>query len=225
MICHRRARREEDKQARQDAILAAAERLFDRQDYASLRMDDIAREAGLAKGTLYLYFATKEEVFLALESRAIGAWLDRLAAQLPGLPASLSPDAFAALFSELLAAEPRLLALLALLHSVLERNVSAAAALRFKLALAERFERLGPPLATRLGLPASEGRALLLRLYAVLIGIWQVAMPAPVVRAVLAADPRLAGFQLDFRSELTATVAALLRGWQATPASLQEHHE
>lgn len=217
MICHRRARREEDKQARQDAILAAAERLFERQDYASLRMDDIAREAGLAKGTLYLYFATKEEVFLELETRTIGAWLDRLEAQLPQLPARLSPELFATLFGELLGAEPRLLGLLALLHSVLERNVSAAAARRFKLALAERFERLGPPLAERLGLAAGEGPTLLLRLYALLIGVWQVATPAPVVREVLASEPRLAGFQIDFRTELTAAVAALLRGWQPTP--------
>lgn len=76
-----------------DAILAAAGRLFTQFGYRRTAMDDIAREAGMAKGTLYLYFAGKAEVFRAMQQRnfeeaearcdaaeaADGALADRLA--------------------------------------------------------------------------------------------------------------------------------------------------
>lgn len=52
-----------------EAILAAAVKLFTRFGFRRTSMDDIAREAGVAKGTLYLYFAGKAEVFRAMQQR------------------------------------------------------------------------------------------------------------------------------------------------------------
>lgn len=49
-----------------DTIIEAADRLFTRFGYRRTSMDDIAREAGVAKGTLYLYFTSKEALFRAL---------------------------------------------------------------------------------------------------------------------------------------------------------------
>lgn len=48
------------------AILAAALVLFGRYGYRRTSIDDLARETGIAKGTVYLYFATKEAIFRAL---------------------------------------------------------------------------------------------------------------------------------------------------------------
>ena len=53
----------DDKRA---AILAAALLLFGRYGYRRTSIDDLARETGIAKGTVYLYFATKEAIFRAL---------------------------------------------------------------------------------------------------------------------------------------------------------------
>ncbi len=52
-----------------EAILAAAMKLFTQFGYRRTSMDDIAREAGVAKGTLYLYFSGKAEVFRAMQQR------------------------------------------------------------------------------------------------------------------------------------------------------------
>jgi len=52
-----------------DAILGAAERLFSRTGYAEAKMADLAREAGVAVGTLYKHFRSKEEVFVSLAAR------------------------------------------------------------------------------------------------------------------------------------------------------------
>jgi AcrR family transcriptional regulator len=55
-----------DATARRAEILDAALRVFGQYGYRRTSVDDIAREAGIAKGTIYLSFASKEEVFQAL---------------------------------------------------------------------------------------------------------------------------------------------------------------
>lgn len=54
------------KQARPSELLAAALALFVEKGYAGTRLDDVAARAGVSKGTLYLYFANKEELFKAV---------------------------------------------------------------------------------------------------------------------------------------------------------------
>lgn len=60
------------KQARPSEILEAALAVFAEKGLAAARMDDIARRAGVTKGTIYLYFANKDAVFKALLSETIG---------------------------------------------------------------------------------------------------------------------------------------------------------
>jgi AcrR family transcriptional regulator len=52
--------------ARRNAILAAALDEFSSQGFAAARLDDVARRAGVAKGTIYLHFADKETLFQEL---------------------------------------------------------------------------------------------------------------------------------------------------------------
>jgi AcrR family transcriptional regulator len=54
------------KEARRPEIIAAAIDLFAEKGYAATRLDDVAKRAGVSKGTLYLYFASKDELFKAL---------------------------------------------------------------------------------------------------------------------------------------------------------------
>jgi AcrR family transcriptional regulator len=56
----------DDTNARVDQIADAALRLFARYGYKRSSMDDVAREAGLAKATLYLHFKGKDDVFRAM---------------------------------------------------------------------------------------------------------------------------------------------------------------
>src|SRR5450432_1312072 len=58
-------RRKEASDLRRLAILRAARTVFARQGYSDTVVDDIAAEAGIAKGTLYLYFPSKEQIYLA----------------------------------------------------------------------------------------------------------------------------------------------------------------
>ncbi|MBB3220399.1 TetR/AcrR family transcriptional regulator [Pseudoduganella umbonata] len=57
---------ERRKDARPQELLAAALDLFVDRGYAATRLEDVARRAGVSKGTLYLYFDNKEELFKAV---------------------------------------------------------------------------------------------------------------------------------------------------------------
>ncbi len=71
MVIRQRAVQAEDKQERHDAILDAAERLLLRSPERVANVAEVAEEALLAKGTVYLYFPSKEELLLALHERNV----------------------------------------------------------------------------------------------------------------------------------------------------------
>jgi TetR/AcrR family transcriptional regulator len=60
------AKRERRKEARPGELLAAALELFVEKGYAATKAEEVARRAGVSKGTLFLYFASKEELFKAV---------------------------------------------------------------------------------------------------------------------------------------------------------------
>ncbi|MDR3498423.1 MAG: helix-turn-helix domain containing protein [Parvibaculum sp.] len=61
--------RPDSKPAKDEQILDAALRLFAQFGYRRTSMDDIAREAGMAKGTVYARFESKEAIFRAMQAR------------------------------------------------------------------------------------------------------------------------------------------------------------
>ena len=54
------------KQSRPGELLSAALDLFVEKGYAATRVEEVARRAGVSKGTLFLYFASKEDLFKAV---------------------------------------------------------------------------------------------------------------------------------------------------------------
>lgn len=64
-------RKERERLARRGEILAAAERVFAQKGYHSATMDEIARQAELAKGTIYLYFENKRDLFYSLTDEKV----------------------------------------------------------------------------------------------------------------------------------------------------------
>jgi AcrR family transcriptional regulator len=59
------SRREREKLSRRNEILQAARKVFASKDYASATLDDVATVAELSKGTIYLYFQNKADLFLS----------------------------------------------------------------------------------------------------------------------------------------------------------------
>jgi AcrR family transcriptional regulator len=65
-------RREREKERRRGEILDAAEKVFFSKGVRDATMDEIAGVAELSKGTLYLYFKSKEEIYFGINRRALG---------------------------------------------------------------------------------------------------------------------------------------------------------
>jgi AcrR family transcriptional regulator len=76
------------KNARPPEILDAALAVFAQKGFAATRLDDVAAKAGITKGTIYLYFDSKQALFEALARQSVGAQIDQVTAQLAAFPGS-----------------------------------------------------------------------------------------------------------------------------------------
>jgi AcrR family transcriptional regulator len=66
-----RERKEREKDRRRQQIIVAAKRIFTAKGFQKATMEDIAREAELSPGTIYLYFKNKEELYASLTLRIL----------------------------------------------------------------------------------------------------------------------------------------------------------
>lgn len=79
------------KADRPDEIVAAALEVFGEKGFAAARLDDIAQRAGVSKGAIYLYFATKEDIFRAVVEQGVAPNLALVQAAIANNPSSF-PD-------------------------------------------------------------------------------------------------------------------------------------
>jgi AcrR family transcriptional regulator len=212
MTTKQRARSAIDKQQRRAQILAAALALWDEHPFAAFAMADVAARSGLAKGTLYLYFQTKEELFLALLEQLLGDWFVELDAALAADDTPWSAERGADLICGTLEQRAALTRLLPIASSILEHNIPPEATRAYKERLLAWAITSGQLLERRLAfLSPSDGLWVLLQIHALVVGLGQMADPAPVVRQVLA-DPALAPLRVEFGPALRRALATLLRG-------------
>lgn len=216
----RRAVHEEQKEERRQAIVEMAWRMFQGTRYEALTVAGVAEELGLAKGTMYLYFKTKEALFLAVLEQCLREWFAEVDTDLQALIDASTPTIpqVTRVLCQALEARPGLTRLLAILHTLLENNIALDTAMQFKRLLLEHFTRTGALLERCLPfLQTGEGARLLLRCHALVIGLWHLADPSPLVRQVLQ-QPEFSLFEVQFAPEFSATLQALLYGLQESAA-------
>jgi len=206
----RRAVAPEHKSERRADIVRAAEELSRRDASCSCSVDQLAAKAGVAKGTVYLYFRSREEVLLAVHERQSHGVFDVVERALAEPKASAESVVHAGL--RYLRGQPQFYPLAASCRGMLDTNVSTEAALAFKLGIGRRLQSLGQRIeALYPGLKAGDGAALLMNSYALIIGLWQQADPPLSLRAVMD-RPEMRLFKIDFEKQLSA---ALLDLWEA----------
>jgi AcrR family transcriptional regulator len=218
-----RARTPAAREARRSEILRAAAALFDEAPYPEVTIARVAERAGLAKGSVYLYFRSKEELFLELVRDRLTEWLGAIDGDLQNLGRNASPEEVGRTMAAQIAVgsggNGEIVRLLVLLHGTLEPNVSAEKIADFRRGLLAAMTAAGESFEKRLaGLRAGEGFRFLFRFFAAVVGLAQSALPPPRVAAALASAPDLAVFRLDFERELAEVTAALLA--RAAPRSI-----
>jgi AcrR family transcriptional regulator len=209
-----RAVNPEQKIERRQAILDTAWSLFQTSSYEAVTINAVAEQLQLAKGTVYLYFQTKEELFLAIEQQQLEEWFDDVDSRLPKLRGRGTTDQVTNLIGRSLEKRQGFTRLLAILHTVIEQNIDYEAALQFKRQLKTHLLTTGALLEACLPfLKLGQGAQLLLRIDALVIGLQHESDPAPLIQQVLQ-EPELALFRINFAREFAATLGDLLRGME-----------
>ena len=134
-----RARSETAKLEREDWILTATDTLLRQTGYDSMTMQAVAKAAGLAKGTLYLYFTSRESLVLAVYGRLFDRWIDRFAVYQPELAGF---DGFCRDFAWHYADDPLFLQLAGFANALLEPQLDRVAHIKSKRGMARRVKRL-----------------------------------------------------------------------------------
>jgi TetR/AcrR family transcriptional regulator len=206
----RRAHAAEEKSERRAAILKAAEALVRADPALGFSMEQLAKRAGIAKGTVYLYFGTREEVLLALHERIVHGLFDafEVALDAPGADARSVLEAGCRYHRE----QPGSYALAGRCRSYFESGVGIDTAVDFKLALAPRIGRLGTRIESLIpGLLPGEGAALLMNSHALIVGLWQLADTPPRMRKAMQ-RAELAPMQFDFETQVIDALSDLWDG-------------
>jgi AcrR family transcriptional regulator len=217
-VTFQRARSEEQRAARRQAILHTAEAMLAEMPVAALSLNELSRRVGLAKSNVLRYFESREAVLLELLDSAWQDWLAQLDSELAdavvaGDPVPSRADQLAAAVADSLAARPMLCDLISAQAAVLERNVSPQVAAQYKRAsiagisalgalLLRSVPELGEPDAFRLAGAAVMTTA----------AVWPHTQPSAAMLAAYAADPALAAMRLDFTATLREVLEVLTAG-------------
>lgn len=210
----KRAGGEAEKLERRKGILALADRLCREQGYEEIRMTDLAREAGLAKGTLYLYFPSKESLFLALSAEKLNAVFAEIEQNLKAAAAKgrLSADLVARAVAGGISKDLCLPHLLSDLHTELEKRIPYKEALEFKQSLAAYIEKAGAELSRLYPiLTPQAAKKFFLYLYAQIVGLSHLTDISPFMKKI-GSEPGLEIFRLGFAESLEESVRILLKG-------------
>lgn len=118
---YKRARTSSQKAERREAIIRAAEYHLRESGLDGFSMGALAKRVGIARGTLYLYFETREELLLTLYVEQVTAWSGML---LETVFDDIDDETFLQTFMAAFKNDPLFLQLLSRLGDVIEHNVS-----------------------------------------------------------------------------------------------------
>ena len=167
---NRRARSAEQKALRRQAVLEAAETYFLEVGYESFSMAQLAKKAGVVKGTLYLYFKTREELFLTLYEQSLIRWSQVFIGY---LSASMTSKAYAQTLYKTALADGTFLPLLIRLEHVIEHNVEIPRLIKSKRVFILQVEVLAESTSTSLMLSKAQAREVVKTMGVLLIGATQ----------------------------------------------------
>jgi len=200
----------EAREQRINQLLDAAVSLWLQHPERISSVAEVADEAGLAKGTVYLYFKSKEDLLLAAHERHAQAFFSALITR-ASKRKRMHFDDVMQLMLEYTIGVPAFLPLATLVAGMMNKGVSPEAAMAFEQRIAMRLGTAGELLCAHFPLQnTASGVRLLMRSYALILGLWQLVGNC---RPDCANEEVSAMLRPDYASELEAALRAL---WQGT---------
>jgi len=165
-----RARSSEQKALRRHAVLETAEMYFKEVGYEAFSMAQLAKKSGVAKGTLYLYFNTREELFLTLYEQSLIRWSQIFIGSLFN---RMTSKAYAQSLYKTTQADGIFLPLLIRLEHVIEHNVSIPRLIESKRVFIHQVEAVAEVTSTALRLSTGQATEVVKTMGVLLIGATQ----------------------------------------------------
>lgn len=134
-----RARSKKQKDIRIDHVVKAAIKLYGAMPYEKISMATIAKEIDFTRGNLYRYFSTKHEIYLKVIEYDLRAYVKELKQAFKN-KGKLPLEDFARLWAETFYKNRRLIELISIQYSVIEKNVTVDKLAEFKSALFKEME-------------------------------------------------------------------------------------
>lgn len=207
-----RARTDEKKTIRKDAIYAAALSLFKRDGYEKVSLNGIAAEAGFTKSNLYRYFSSKDEIFLNIFSDLFEGWVDDCLKRLRKLEQDVSIKQFAKTWIASLKPHPQYLDLTPLLFTALERNSSFEQLIAFKTVARDRLYEVAVEICRIYPyLIVPDAFKYLSISFAATINYWTGSTENDALKKIYGMAEYEA-MRLDFDKDLTTAIEITLRG-------------
>ncbi len=209
-----RANKPQQKLERRQDLIKTAWQLLQQTSYSAITMSSVAQQAGVAKGTIYRYFLSKEALFLSVQEQQLDLWFNTLDQQLAALPHTDTIQPVTAVIWRSIELHSTMLQVLSSTHHIVEQSSRPAEVLQFKRFLHQRVQHTGMLLESHLSwLTPGNGIQLMLQIYVLLIGFRQLADLPPAAAQALG-DPRLAALRLSLRDSFLSTLALILAGWR-----------
>ena len=178
-------------------------------------MVDIAHQANVSKGTLYVYFLTKEALFLDYAKQEIELFFERLNHYLTRQQQTSGISNVVNALKQAYSDSEEMIRLLSVLHSVLESNAGFEKVLVFRQSLLPLLETAGQHCEQHLSfIKKGEGKRLLLTIHGIALGLQQLSNPTQTIKEV-EQHPSMSLYQYDFITALLSTVDFLLAGMEA----------
>jgi AcrR family transcriptional regulator len=168
---NQRARSAEQKALRRQAVMEAAETYFLEVGYEAFSMAQLAKRTGVVKGTLYLYFKTREELFLTLYEQSLIRWSEVFIGYLSD---SMTSKAYAQTLYNTALADGTFLPLLIRLEHVIEHNVAIPRLIESKRVFIRQVEVVAEHTAISLKLSEAQAREVVKTMGVLLIGATRV---------------------------------------------------
>jgi AcrR family transcriptional regulator len=205
-----RARQPDQKEQRRAHLLSTARFLLaGGAGVRGLSLNELARQADMAKANVYRYFETREALLLELLWEEWQRWFEKLREEWPDASCSPGLEAVVSQLARSLAGEALLCELTAALPTVLEQNLAEATIRAFKRESLAFFRTVAGFLAERAPELSEAGCAELLNDAAhMIIGLYPALHPAPAAARALE-DPELRFFRRDFVAEFERVLGAL----------------
>ncbi|MGY5030355.1 TetR family transcriptional regulator [Streptomyces sp. 900116325] len=199
------------KQQRAADLMEAARALGARDGFRAVTLTAIASQAGVHASAVRRYYASREEILLALAEEGYADWSEDVAARLTG-PRRVAPHELARILAASLAERPLFCDLLTHVTLSLEREVSYERVRAFKNVALAAVGTLTDAITAAGALDRVRAGDLIIGTIAMTAPLWQAAHPADTLTRLYAEEPSLAHLGVDFEPTLTRLITALIGG-------------